>query len=304
VSNVNSSEQAPDTPEEMNLGSLLRKSREERHIDLDAAVKATRIRRHNLEALENEEWDKLPSQVFVRGFLRSYAEFLGLDKELVLSLYQKSCPFRQYQPHVLQGISAESGRWRLIIIVSFLAIALVAGIMYIKGQKSSVTGKAFQYLDTQSMSEKKEGDTATTEDIQIQDNARAEGAFAKKETVSEDEMGIPTELESSEDTTAQEEPIILEEVKDEQPLSPKFVLTATVNSRTWIAISIDNESSKEYLFRPGETMRWTAEDSFDILIGNAGGIEFLLNGNPIGHLGAEGKVVRLKLPEGQERASY
>lgn len=304
MSNVNSSEQAPDTPEEMNLGSLLRKSREERHIDLDAAVKATRIRRHNLEALENEEWDKLPSQVFVRGFLRSYAEFLGLDKELVLSLYQKSCPFRQYQPHVLQGISAESGRWRLIIIVSFLAIALVAGIMYIKGQKSSVTGKAFQYLDTQSMSEKKEGDTATTEDIQIQDNARAEGAFAKKETVSEDEMGIPTELESSEDTTAQEEPIILEEVKDEQPLSPKFVLTATVNSRTWIAISIDNESSKEYLFRPGETMRWTAEDSFDILIGNAGGIEFLLNGNPIGHLGAEGKVVRLKLPEGQERASY
>ena len=298
MNNVNSSEQAPGTPEEMNLGSLLRKSREERHIDLDAAVKATRIRRHNLEALENEEWDKLPSQVFVRGFLRSYAEFLGLDKELVLSLYQKSCPFRQYQPHVLQGISAESGRWRLIIIVSFLAIALVAGIMYIKGQKSSVTGKAFQYLDTQSMSEKKEGDTATTEDIQIQDNARAEGAFAKKETVSEDEMGIPTELESSEDTTAREEPIILEEVKDEQPLSPKFVLTATVNSRTWIAISIDNESSKEYLFRPGETMRWTAEDSFDILIGNAGGIEFLLNGNPIGHLGPEGKVVRLKLPEG------
>ncbi|GAG11961.1 unnamed protein product, partial [marine sediment metagenome] len=52
------------------------------------------------------------------------------------------------------------------------------------------------------------------------------------------------------------------------------------------------------LFRPGETMRWTAEDSFDILIGNAGGIEFSLNGNPIGHLGAEGKVVRLKLPEG------
>ena len=298
MNNVNSSEQAPDTPEEMNLGSLLRKSREERHIDLDAAVKATRITRHNLEALEKEEWDKLPSQVFVKGFLRSYAEFLGLDKELVLSLYQKRCPFKQYQPHVLQGISAESGRWRLIIIVSFLAIALVAGIIYLRGQKVSVTGKAFEYLDTQSTTEKKAGDTVTTEDIQIQDNAGARGLSTKKETVPEDETGIPTELESSEDATAQEEPLIPEEVKDEQPLSPKFVLTATVNSRTWIAISIDNESSREYLFRPGETMRWTAEDSFDILIGNAGGIEFSLNGNPIGHLGAEGKVVRLKLPEG------
>ena len=298
MNNVNSSEQAPDTPEEMNLGSLLRKSREERHIDLDTAVKATRITRHNLEALEKEEWDKLPSQVFVKGFLRSYAEFLGLDKELVLSLYQKRCPFKQYQPHALQGISAESGRWRLIIIVSFLAIALVAGIIYLRGQKVSVTGKAFEYLDTQSTTEKKAGDTVTTEDIQIQDNAGAQGLSTKKETVPEDETGIPTELESSEDATAQEEPLIPEEVKGEQPLLPKFVLTATVNSRTWIAISIDNESSREYLFRPGETMRWTAEDSFDILIGNAGGIEFSLNGNPIGHLGVEGKVVRLKLPEG------
>jgi cytoskeleton protein RodZ len=298
VNNVNSGTQAPDTPEEINLGSLLRKSREERHIDLDAAVKATRIRRYNLEALENEEWDKLPSHVFVRGFLGSYAEFLGLDKELVLSYYQKRCPFEEYQPHVLQGIGGESGRWRLIIIACFLAIALVAAIIYLKGRDISVTGKAFQSLDTQSVTEKKEGDTVTTEDIQIQDNAGAEGAFAKKELASEEEMVIPTGLESSEDTTAQEEPIIPEEVRQEQPISPRFVLTATVHSRTWIAISIDNKQSKEYLFRPGETMRWTAEDSFDILIGNAGGIEFLLNGNPIGHLGAEGKVVRLKLPEG------
>jgi len=303
VNNVNSTGQAPDTPEEMNLGSLLRKSREERDVDLDAAVKATRITRHNLEALEKEEWDKLPSQVFVRGFLRSYAELLGLDKELVLNLYQQRCPLEQYQPHVLQGISAESGRWRLIIVVSFLAIALVAAIVYVKGQKSSVTGKSFEYLDTKGMAEKKSGDTVTTEDIQIQDNAGAQGLSTKKETVSEDETRIPTELESSEDTAAQEEPLIPEEVKDEQPLSPKFVLTATVNSRTWIAISIDNESSREYLFQPGETMRWTAEDSFDILIGNAGGIEFSLNGNPIGHLGTEGKVVRLKLPEGQEGIS-
>ncbi|MBW2339664.1 MAG: DUF4115 domain-containing protein [Deltaproteobacteria bacterium] len=303
MNNVNSTGQAPDTPEEMNLGSLLRKSREERDVDLDAAVKATRITRHNLEALEKEEWDKLPSQVFVRGFLRSYAELLGLDKELVLNLYQQRCPLEQYQPHVLQGISAESGRWRLIIVVSFLAIALVAAIVYVKGQKSSVTGKSFEYLDTKGMAEKKSGDTVTTEDIQIQDNAGAQGLSTKKETVSEDETRIPTELESSENTAAQEEPLIPEEVKDEQLLSPKFVLTATVNSRTWIAISIDNESSREYLFQPGETMRWTAEDSFDILIGNAGGIEFSLNGNPIGHLGTEGKVVRLKLPEGQEGIS-
>jgi len=298
VNNVTSGEQAPDSPEEMSLGCLLRKSREERRIDLDAVVKATRIRRHILEALENEEWDKLPSQVFVKGFLRSYAEFLGLDKELVLSYYQKSFSFKQYQPHVLQGISAESGRWRLIIIVSFLAIALVAAIVYLRGRKVSVTEKAFQYLDTRTMTENREADTVTTKDIQIQDDPAAEGTFAKKETAPEDEMRIPTELEYSEDAPALEEPIIPEDVKHEQAPSSKFVLTATIHSRTWIAISIDDEPSREYLFMPGETMKWTAEDNFDILIGNAGGIEFLLNGNPVGHLGLEGDVVRLKLPEG------
>jgi cytoskeleton protein RodZ len=298
VNNVTSGEQAPDIPEEMSLGCLLRKSREERRIDLDAVVKATRIRRHNLEALENEEWDKLPSQVFVKGFLRSYAEFLGLDKELVLSYYQKSSSFKQYQPHVLQGISAESGRWRLIIIVSLLAIALVAGVVYLRGRMVSVTEKVFQYLDTRTVTEKRETDTVTTRDIQIQDGRAAEGTLAEKETAHKDEMRIPTELEDSEDAPALEEPIIPEDVKLEPTPSPKFVLTATVHSRTWIAISIDDGPSGEYLFMPGETMKWTAENNFDLLIGNAGGIEFLLNGNSLGHLGLEGDVVRLRLPEG------
>jgi cytoskeletal protein RodZ len=87
---------AKDIQEDISLGSLLRKSREERHIDLDEVVRLTRIRRHTLEALENEEWSKLPSQVFVKGFLKSYAEFLGLDKEMVLNYYQKASPFQKY----------------------------------------------------------------------------------------------------------------------------------------------------------------------------------------------------------------
>jgi hypothetical protein len=51
------------------------------------------------------------------------------------------------------------------------------------------------------------------------------------------------------------------------------------------------------LLQPGETVEWTADEGFDILVGNAGGIEFSLNGDPLGYLGPEGKVVRLKLPE-------
>ena len=57
---------------------------------------------------------------------------------------------------------------------------------------------------------------------------------------------------------------------------------------------------KEYLFQPGDTITWTAQEGFDILVGNAGGIDFSLNGTEIGTLGVEGKVVRVKLPKGEQ----
>ena len=86
--------------------------------------------------------------------------------------------------------------------------------------------------------------------------------------------------------------------EEKKPLSPKLTLAANVKSQTWIAISIDERSFKEYLFQPGQTPQWTAEKNFNILIGNAAGIEFSLNGKKIGNLGNQGQVVRIKLPEG------
>jgi cytoskeleton protein RodZ len=287
---------ANDIPEDIGLGCLLRRSREERHIDLDEAVRATRIRRQNLEALENEEWSKLPSEVFVKGFLRSYAGFLGLDKEMVLNYYQKISPFQKYRPHVLKEISVQPRNWRLIIIISVLALGLIGSVIYLKGKNISIVGKVFQYLETQSVVEKRE-DVAEKEGNKSQDIGMEEGVFSEDQEVRE-EGETALIWEPGEDTKVLEEPATPREAIDEKPLSPRFVLTANVSSRTWIAIYIDDEPVKEYLFQPGDTIKWTANKGFDILVGNADGIEFLLNGKEVGHLGPEGKVVRLKLPEG------
>ncbi len=118
--------------------------------------------------------------------------------------------------------------------------------------------------------------------------------------MAEKEEKTASKPESLEDTLVPEESAILEEAKEEQPLSPQLMLTANITSQTWIAIYIDEEPVKEYLFQPGQTVRWTAHKGFDILVGNAGGIEFFLNGKEVGYLGPEGKVVRVKLPEGYE----
>ncbi|MCS6992622.1 MAG: DUF4115 domain-containing protein [Anaerolineales bacterium] len=61
------------------IGERLKQARKARKLTLKQAVQATRIRSYYLEALEADDWTAIPSPVQARGFLRSYAEYLGLD---------------------------------------------------------------------------------------------------------------------------------------------------------------------------------------------------------------------------------
>jgi len=286
-----------ETTDNISLGSLLRKAREERHIELDEIFEVTRIRRHNLEALENEEWSKLPSQIFVKGFLRSYAEFLGLDKETIIHHYLRTSSFQKSNPEVSKKIRPQSGRPYLIIIIPVLALALIIALIYLNRSNISIIEKAFQYLGTQSPVEKK-GNIPERAANKGQDNKEKEILILEDERVVDEVSETALKSKPVDDAIVLEGPTIPLEKKDEKPLSPGFILTANVNSRTWIAICIDDKPIKEYLFRPGQTPRWTADKGFNILVGNAGGIEFFLNGKEVGYLGTKGQVVRVKLPEG------
>jgi len=70
-----------------NFGERLKRERELREVTLEEITAATRIGSRFLEALENEEWSKLPGGVFNRGFVRSIARYLGLDEEALLGEY-------------------------------------------------------------------------------------------------------------------------------------------------------------------------------------------------------------------------
>ncbi|HET8921682.1 MAG TPA: RodZ domain-containing protein [Candidatus Acidoferrum sp.] len=70
-----------------NFGERLKREREMREVSMDELTKATRISRRFVEALENEDWDKLPGGVFGHGFVRTIARYLGLDEEGLLGEY-------------------------------------------------------------------------------------------------------------------------------------------------------------------------------------------------------------------------
>lgn len=69
------------------FGERLKRERELREVSLEEVAKSTRIGSRFLEALENEQWERLPGGIFNRGFVRAVAHYLGLSEEDLLSEY-------------------------------------------------------------------------------------------------------------------------------------------------------------------------------------------------------------------------
>jgi hypothetical protein len=71
------------------IGQTLRETRLRNRVDITEVEAGTKIRAKYLRALENEEWDLLPGPTFVKTFLRSYADYLGLDSRLLVEEYKQ-----------------------------------------------------------------------------------------------------------------------------------------------------------------------------------------------------------------------
>jgi cytoskeleton protein RodZ len=72
------------------VGSALQRAREVRGLSLDQAARDTRLRVDQLDALEREEFEALPGEVYVRASLRTYASYLGLDADKVSGAYART----------------------------------------------------------------------------------------------------------------------------------------------------------------------------------------------------------------------
>ena len=73
----------------LTLGERLKKFRAQKCLPVSEVSRLTKIQPKYIEYLEEGEYDKLPADVYVRGFLRSYADFLGLDEAALIKLYEK-----------------------------------------------------------------------------------------------------------------------------------------------------------------------------------------------------------------------
>src|SRR5262245_26919303 len=122
-----------------NFGASFKKAREFRGITLDQIAKETRISTRFLAAIEDEEFHLLPGGVFNRGFIRSYAERVGLDPDQAVADYERLVSAGvSAEPSDLQSAenTASSGRERHLYPAAIAILAVAIGIFYFVTRES------------------------------------------------------------------------------------------------------------------------------------------------------------------------
>jgi cytoskeletal protein RodZ len=116
------------------IGTTLREARMRQRIDISEIESETKIRAKYLRALENEEWDLLPGPTYVKSFLRTYADALGLDGKLLIEEYKlrhERLSEMELQPIAPPG-RRDPRRRRPAIprgwIVAFVVVGLIAAL--------------------------------------------------------------------------------------------------------------------------------------------------------------------------------
>ena len=290
------------------LGAVLKNEREKRGLSYEQVAQITRLRRHFLEALENEEWHSLPPSVFVKGFIRSYAKALGMEEGKLLDLYKSAVPDDIAPPAPITG--PKKSRKGIILVLVLLLGTLAVTLYLWMGRPSSeqASVQTRNALPSEIAEETKESPQPVVPKGEKQDsvNEQEVSAHPSKSAVEQVEMDIleplPEENESGE--YPNDEDLFIASTTESTATTGLFVLAGIVHLRTWIRIYIDDEAPKEYILQPGSSPRWRAREGFYVVVGNAAGIDFDFNGKKIVDLGGLGQKVSLRLPENFEREIY
>lgn len=112
------------------IGQILADERQKQRVTLAQLSQVTRIKIEYLQALEKNQFDKLPTSVFVKGFIKSYARVLNLDQKSLLAIlrrdYQENNTGKLLLRQYIRPVSARQKQWRpiVLIVIIFAAVFL------------------------------------------------------------------------------------------------------------------------------------------------------------------------------------
>lgn len=250
-----------------NFGATFRKARETAGLPLEKIAAETRISTRFLQAIESESFELLPGGIFNRGFIRSYAEYLGLDPEQTVADYDRMCATVQEPLEVLRNEERESTRRSDRNLIPIAAAILVVSIVA-------------YYLITRKPA------------AEVPEQAPQAAAVAKVEAPPVETITPPPP-----ETTPKPEVVQQPQPVTPAPQPPQSILALDVNAKnqTWIKVTTDGTVVFSDVLQSGTERRFSAERSIHITIGNAAGATIKVNGRDLGQLGTEGQVRELRI---------
>jgi transcriptional regulator with XRE-family HTH domain len=251
------------------LGELLKEARQNKGVSLEEVEEELKIRSRYLQALEEEDFSIMPPEVYVRGFLRNYAVYLGLDPEEARALYKREFAEKGRKPEFMGKAVGEETRPRafpmdvsltqsrllafpfLVTALAILAFLLLSLLAFRK------------YFPLPAEATPKSETAVTTVEPKL--------TFTPTSVVTQTTptlVGTPTPKVY---TGVEVELVMLE--------------------RAWLQVRVDGEKVFEGVFDEGTRINWNGKERVAVRCNNAGGVEVILNGQELGPLGKRGQVV-------------
>ena len=119
------------------IGSTLRETRVRRKTTLQQAEDDTKIRVKYIQAMENDDFDLMPSAAYVKGFLRTYSDYLGLDADVMIEEYRSRFePNEEHEPFGGNSALGKPRAHRRRNTLAFIAVIclLIIGVLYVIGR--------------------------------------------------------------------------------------------------------------------------------------------------------------------------
>lgn len=261
------------------FGERMRREREMRGIKLEEITESTKISRRNLLALEEEHFDRLPGGIFNKGFVRAYARFLGLDEEQAVQDFMTASA--EYdQPAALQPPTPPTTAIKLPVIRSEVAEkrkdlvwALAALFVLAAG------GLGWYYLNHGKLPGIAGHSSARAASEPAQEHPAGPASTQGSSEATHQGTTVP-ELKSTAATV----------IGPAGAAQQAVVLAIRANQNSWVSMVVDGKPYLEQELIAGSERTVQARETIVLKTGNAGGLEFSYNGQPVVAAGKDGQV--------------
>ena len=152
------------------IGDILRTKRKEKGLEIKQVAEITRIRAEYLKALETGAYKIFPSEVYVKGFLKNYAKFLGIRAEKAQAMYRREN--KQIQAAEIEQMKLKKSRFDFALtpeklIIAIVTIITVSIVYYIVSQVSTITQKPELTLSSPVLVSAEETENFETEETTV-----------------------------------------------------------------------------------------------------------------------------------------